>query len=222
MSEMANDNVGYELEPASGHTDSLCVMLHGYGADGSDMLGVAAEMSPMLPNTHFVAPNGPEHCLTAPGYYQWYGLETGIPGADVAAEMLAPRINLYADMQLERLGLDNSRLIMLGFSQGGGIMLEAALRRSQACAGVLIYTGSLRNRHKLDEVVQSRPPVMMIHGDEDDVVPPSAVMEAIRALGDHEVACGHHFCLGLGHSLNEEGAMMGAMFMTDCLYPQAG
>lgn len=215
---MNESNVGYELEPATAPADSLCIMLHGYGADGSDMLGVAAEMSPMLPNTHFIAPNGPEPCLTAPGYYQWYGLEGGAPGADVAAELLAPRINLYADQQLARLGLDNSRLILLGFSQGGGIMLEAALRRSAPCAGVLIYTGSLRNRHRLGELVQSRPPVMMIHGDEDDVVPPQTVTQAIAALAEQDVVCGHHFCIGLGHSLNEEGAMVGAMFATDCLY----
>lgn len=216
---MTEPNAGYELPPASGHADSLCIMLHGFGADGSDMLDVAAEMSQMLPNTHFVAPNGPEPCLTAPGYFQWYGLETGAPGADVAAELLAPRINLYADIQLERLGLDNSRLIMLGFSQGGGVMLEAALRRTEACAGVLIFTGSLRNGHKLDEVVHSRPPVMMIHGDEDDVVLPETVTRAAAALAEQKVVCGHHFCMGLGHSLNEEGAMVGAMFASDCLYP---
>ena len=216
MSE--TENLGYELDPASGIADSLCVMLHGYGGDGDDMLNVGAEMSVFLPNTHFIAPNGPEPCLTEPGYFQWYRLEGGGPGADVAAELLAPRINRYADEQLARLGLDGSRLIMLGFSQGGGIMLEAALRRSSACAGVLVFTGSLRNRHKLHEVVQSRPPIMIIHGDEDEVVPPDQVLEASEELGRHGVVCGYHFCRGLGHSLNEEGAMVGAMFASDCLY----
>lgn len=216
MSE--NGNVGYELEPVTGVADSLCVMLHGYGADGEDMINVAAAMASFLPNTHFMAPNGPEPCLTAPGYFQWYGLESGPAGADVAATQLAPRINHYADEQLGRLGLDDSRLIMLGFSQGGGIMLQAALRRSNPCAGVLVYTGSLRNTDRLEAVVQSRPPVMMIHGDEDDVVSPDKVVQAIGSLSEHGVTCAHHFCMGLGHSLNEEGAMVGAMFAADCLY----
>ncbi|HKI73011.1 MAG TPA: prolyl oligopeptidase family serine peptidase [Pseudomonadales bacterium] len=214
-------NVGYELEPASGMADSLCIMLHGYGADGGDMLNVAAEMTQFLPNTHFIAPNGPEPCLTAPGFYQWYGMEGGSIGADVASEMLAPRINQYADEQLARLGLDNDRLILLGFSQGAGIMLEAALRREAPCAGVLIFTGSLRNRDKLGQMVCSRPPVMLIHGDEDDVVPPHTVTRNIADLAQQDVVCGYHFCMGLGHSLNEEGAMVGAMFAADCLYPQS-
>lgn len=211
-------NVGYELEAASGVTDSLCVMLHGFGADGEDMINVAAEMALYLPHTHFVAPNAPEPCLTAPGFYQWYGLESGSAGADVAAKALAPRINRYCNDQLARLGLGNEALIMLGFSQGGGVMLEAALRRESPCAAVLVYTGTLRNTDRLDEVVQSRPPVMMIHGDEDDIVPPSKVTEAALALSRHDVMCAHHFCIGLGHSLNEEGAMIGAMFASDALY----
>lgn len=211
-------NVGYELEPTSGVADSLCIMLHGYGADGEDMMNVAVEMATFLPNTQFVAPNGPEPCLTAPGYYQWYGLEGGAAAADVAVELLAPRINLYADQQLERLGLDNSRLVMLGFSQGGGVMLEAALRRDAPCAAVLIYTGSLRNAANLDNLIISRPPVMLIHGDEDDIVPPDKIVDAHSTLMAHDVACACHFCLGLGHSLNEEGAMVGAMFAADCLY----
>jgi phospholipase/carboxylesterase len=220
VSVSETENVGYELEPVSGIADSLCIMLHGYGADGEDMINVAVEMSMYLPNTHFVAPNAPEPCLTAPGFFQWYGVEHGSAAADVAAEALAPRINLYTDGQLDRLGLDSSRLVLLGFSQGGGIMLETALRRSIPCAAALIYTGSLRNRHKLDEVVQSRPPVMFIHGDEDEIVPPHKVQEASSALATHDVPCGAHFCIGLGHSLNEEGAMVGAMFAADCLYPQ--
>ncbi len=211
-------NVGYELEPLEGMADSLCVMLHGFGADGADMIDVAAEMANYLPRTHFVAPNGPEYCLTAPGFFQWYGAEGGSEAADVAVEHLAPRINRYCDMQLERLGLTNENLIMMGFSQGGGVMLETALRRESPCAAVLIYTGSLRNADRLDEVVKSRPPIMMIHGDEDDVVPPARVTEAVMALGEKDVLCAHHFCIGLGHSLNEEGAMMGAMFAADALY----
>ena len=218
VNEAEDGNVGYELEPASGTTDSLCVMLHGFGADGADMIEVAAEMAMYLPHTHFIAPNAPEPCLTAPGYYQWYGLEGGAAGADVAAELLAPRLNRYCDAQLERLGLSNDRLVMMGFSQGGGIMLEAALRRETPCAAALIYTGSLRNADRLDEVILSRPPVMMIHGDEDDVVSPARVTEAVSALAGHDVMCAHHFCLGLGHSLNEEGAMVGAMFAAEALY----
>lgn len=213
-----SEHVGYELEPATGTADSLCIMLHGYGADGSDMIDVASEMFTFLPNTHFIAPNAPEPCSTNPGFYQWYGLEGGAAGADVAVEHLAPRINRYADQQLERLDIDNSKMIMMGFSQGGGVMMEAALSRSQSCGAMLIYTGTLRNRHRLEDVVRSCPHTMIIHGEADEIVPVEHMQKAVQALEAFGIPVRYHVCPGLEHSLNEEGALVGAMFIADVLY----
>ncbi len=214
---MGNENLGFESPPLSGSADSLCVMIHGYGADGSDMIGVAAEMSTFLPNTHFMAPNGPEPCPTAPGYYQWYAIGGGRQGADLGAAAIAPLINRYADIQLERLGLDDSRLIMLGFSQGGGVMIEAALRRSHCCAALLCFTGAIRNRDKLADEITARPPTMLIHGELDEVVPIRHVVNTAQILEQHGIDVRYHICAGIGHTLNEEGAYMGAMFIAEML-----
>lgn len=212
-----NENRGFELAPLSGSADSLCVMIHGYGADGSDMISVAQEMSSFLPNTHFMAPNGPEPCPTAPGYYQWYAMGSGRQGADVGAATVAPLINRYADIQLERLGLDDGRLIMLGFSQGGGIMIEAALRRSHTCAALLSFTSAIRNRDKLADEISARPPTMLIHGELDEVVPIRHVFNTAQILEQQGIDVRYHICPGIGHTLNEEGAYMGALFISEML-----
>lgn len=212
-----NEKRGFECPPLSATADSLCVMIHGYGADGSDMIAVATEMSAFLPNTHFMAPNGPEPCPTAPGYFQWYSMGGGRQGADLGAAAIAPLINRYADIQLERLGLDDSRLIMLGFSQGGGVMIEAALRRSSDCAALLSFTSAIRNRDKLADEITARPPTMLIHGALDEVVPVHHVENTARILEEQGINVRCHICAGIGHTLNEEGAYMGAMFAAEML-----
>jgi len=212
-----NENRGYEFQPLSGKADSLCVMIHGYGADGSDMISVAAEMAMFLPNTHFMAPNGPEPCPTAPGFYQWYSMGDGRQGADLGAAAIAPLINRYADIQLERLELGDDRLIMLGFSQGGGVMIEAALRRAQPCAALLCFTSAIRNRDKLADEITVRPPTMLIHGELDEVVPIRHVINTAQILEEHNIDVRYHICPGIGHTLNEEGAYMGAMFIAEML-----
>jgi phospholipase/carboxylesterase len=212
-----NENLGFESPPLSGKADSLCVMIHGYGADGSDMINVAAEMAVFLPNTHFMAPNGPEPCPTAPGFFQWYPMGGGRQGADVGASTIAPLINRYTDIQLERLGLDDTRLVMLGFSQGGGVMMEAALRRSRTCAALLSFTSAIRNRDKLTEEITARPPTILIHGELDEVVPVRHVINTAQILEEHDVEVRYHICQGIGHTLNEEGAYIGAMFIAEML-----
>lgn len=218
--ENASENRGYELAPASGTADSLCVMFHGYGADGSDMIGVASVMQMFLPNTHFVAPNGPESCDTAPGFYQWYSIGGGREMADLAATMLTPRLNHYIDLQLERLSLTDRQLILFGFSQGGGIMIDAALRRPEPCAALLSYTSALRNRDKIADEITARPRTMLVHGDLDEVLPIRHLMNTVDLLTSHDIDVSYHICTGIGHTLNEEGALVGANFIAQILYPE--
>ena len=135
----------------------------------------------------------------------------------MGAATIAPLINRYADIQLERLGLDDNRLIMLGFSQGGGVMIEAALRRSHTCAALLSFTSAIRNREKLADEITARPPTILIHGELDEVVPVRHVMNTAQILEDHGIDVRYHICAGIGHTLNEEGAYMGAMFIAEML-----
>lgn len=211
-----SENIGYGYGPvAGGEPDSLCVMVHGYGADGSDMMGAAMILGDYLPGTLFVAPNGPEPCSTNPGFYQWYGMEAGIAGVDVGVRHVAPLLNRYIDMQLERLALTDDRLIILGFSQGGGVALEAAYRRENPCMALLCFTSSLRNKARLAEEMSVRPPTLFVHGREDEIIPPDSVGRASSLLSSLGVHVETHICEGLGHTMNEEGVHVGANFILE-------
>lgn len=218
MAEDDSDNLGYGFGPlTSGEPDSLCVMAHGYGADGSDMIGAAMILADYLPGTLFVAPNGPEPCSTNPGFYQWYGMEGGIAGIDVGVRHVGPLFNRYIDLQLERLGLTDDRLIILGFSQGGGVALEAAYRRAEPCMALLCFTSSLRNKAELEEEMSARPPTLFVHGAEDQIIPPSSVQRASSLLSSMDVHVETYICDGLGHTMNEEGVHTGANFILEQL-----
>ncbi|MEJ2131629.1 MAG: dienelactone hydrolase family protein [Gammaproteobacteria bacterium] len=210
------DNLGYGFGPAAGgDPDSLCVMVHGYGADGSDMMGAAMILADYLPGTLFVAPNGPEPCSTNPGFFQWYGMEAGVAGVDVGVRHVAPLLNRYIDGQLARLGLTDSDLVILGFSQGGGVALEAAYRRANPCMALLCYTSSLRNKDKLEDEISARPPTLFVHGAEDEVIPATSVERASKVLSSMGVHVETYICEGLGHTMNEEGVHMGAHFILE-------
>lgn len=211
-----SDNLGYGFGPAAGgDPDSLCVMVHGYGADGSDMMGAAMILADYLPGTLFVAPNGPEPCSTNPGFFQWYGMEAGVAGVDVGVGHVAPLLNRYIDGQLARLGLTDSDLVILGFSQGGGVALEAAYRRANPCMALLCYTSSLRNKDKLEDEISARPPTLFVHGAEDEVIPATSVERASKLLSSMGVHVETYICEGLGHTMNEEGVHMGAHFILE-------
>lgn len=211
-----SDNLGYGFGPLAGdEPESLCVMVHGYGADGSDMIGAARILADYLPGTLFVAPNGPEPCSTNPGFYQWYGMEAGIAGVDVGIRHVAPLLNRYIDLQLERLGLSDDELIIFGFSQGGGVALEAAYRRSKPCMALLCFTSALRNKDRLEAEMSAKPPTLLVHGAEDEVIPPASLQRASALLSSLGVHVETYICEGMGHTMNEEGVHTGANFILE-------
>ena len=185
------------------------------------MIGVAGVMAPMLPTTHFLAPNAPEPCATAPGCFEWYDPLGGRAVAEAAVAPLAERVNRYADGHLERLALDPARLVLLGFSQGGAIAVHAALHRLVPPAALLACTASLLYRDTLAATCTSRPPTLFVHGEADPVVPVGKVVTAAQALTALGVDCHTHVVPGIGHTIDEEGAMVAAMFASERLDAQA-
>ncbi len=224
---------GPRLEPASGGpARHLVVLLHGYGSDGNDLIGLARCWHEAMPDTAFVAPHGPEPCELAPMGYQWFSLDDYDPDLArrdparmaerynrmvVAAERVAPAAAGFIDDELASLGLDRSRLALVGFSQGTMLSLHLALRHDRPCAAVLGYSGALLGADGLARAITARPPVLLCHGDADDVVPVNALFDAATALGQAEVAVQWHVCPGLGHGVDEPGLTIGARFLIDML-----
>ena len=162
--------------PHSGTTRSVVVFLHGYGANGADLLGLADILGEHLPDTLFVAPDAPEAIPMMPSGYQWFP----IPWIDGSSEEEAERGMQAAaqdvDAFLDALMVDEDvlpeQVVLFGFSQGTMLALHVAPRREDELAGIVGFSGWLLSPELLKEEVQSRPPVMLIHGDQDDLVPP--------------------------------------------------
>lgn len=202
---------GPELPPASGgKAKHLVILLHGYGADGNDLIGLAPVLAQALPDTHFISPNAPNPCEMAPYGRQWFSLRDWSPKSMLrGAHEAAPALNLFINLQLSRLSLTEDKLAFVGFSQGTMMALYAALRRPAACAGIVGFSGSLIG----EEGIESKPPVCLIHGDMDNVVPFGAMALAEAMLKHNGIAVETHARRGLGHGIDPEGLQAAERFL---------
>jgi phospholipase/carboxylesterase len=208
---------------AGGAPAQLVVLLHGVGADGRDLIGLAPALAPLLPAARFVAPDGPEPCDMAPYGRQWFSLADRRPEPMLAgARRGAAKLDAWLDALLARHDLPPSRLALVGFSQGTMMALHVAFRRAQPIGAVLGFSGALLGPDRLAAELRARPPVMLIHGDADDVVPVAALHQAVAALGACEVPVQWLVRPGLPHSIDEGGITAGAAFMTAALGRAAG
>ncbi|HEY2660680.1 MAG TPA: alpha/beta fold hydrolase [Caulobacteraceae bacterium] len=205
--------------PASGGAPkSLVIFLHGYGSNGADLISLAPYWQAALPNTFFIAPNAPQPCPGAPGGYQWWPLTSLTPEARAAGvRQPAAALNTFVDNQLERHGLTEDRLALVGFSQGTMMALHVGPRRKHALAGIVGYSGMLADPAALANEVRTKPPVLLVHGDADEVVPVFALQEAKLALGSLGFEIATHVSAGLGHGIDEAGLRLGGQFLSEAL-----
>jgi phospholipase/carboxylesterase len=209
---------GPRLRPANGKpATSLVVLLHGYGADGNDLIDLARAWAPHLPGTAFASPHAPEPCADAPGGRQWFPLSLADlhllwPGVQRAA----PGLNAFLDAELARLDLGERRLVLVGFSQGAMLALHVGPRRQLPPAGIIGYSGYLVGTDHLAETTQ-RPPILLVHGEDDMTVPVLALHAAAPALGSAGFAVEWHVRPGVGHGIDTEGLRLGADFLSRVL-----
>jgi phospholipase/carboxylesterase len=205
---------GPRLSPASGRpAASLVVFLHGYGADGNDLIDIGRAWANYLPDTAFVSPHAPAPCDQSPMGRQWFPLSLGDPRLIwQGVQDAAPSLDAFLDAELARLGLDDSRLALVGFSQGTMMALHVGLRRRNGIAGIVGYSGYLAGAEHLGETV-ARPPILLIHGDADQVVPVIALHGAVQALGRAGFLVEWHVAPGLAHGIDEDGLRRGADFL---------
>lgn len=199
---------------SNGEARQLVVLLHGVGADGNDLIGLAPYFAEALPDAAFVAPDAPFAFDMAPFGRQWFSLADLRPEAVAAGvRRAAPMLDAFIDAELKRRGLADEQLALLGFSQGGMMALHVALRRPRACAAVLGYSGLLAAPESLGAEIRSRPPVLLVHGDADEVVPVRNLPAAAAALTAAGVGVETVRRPGLGHGIDAEGIARGAAFL---------
>ncbi|MBX6370417.1 MAG: prolyl oligopeptidase family serine peptidase [Rhodospirillales bacterium] len=205
--------------PASGGLPrQLVILLHGLGADGNDLIGLAAYWRQLLPDAAFVAPNAPFPCDMAPYGYQWFSLQDRTPSmVEAGVRAAAPILDAFIDERLAALGLDESRLALVGFSQGTMMSLFVALRRARPVAGVVGYSGACVAAETLAAEIRARPRVLLVHGEADEVVPFEMMAAAEAALRDNGVMVETVGRPGLGHGIDEVGLMRGGAFLAEVL-----
>ncbi len=208
--------------PQSGTTRSVVVFLHGYGANGADLLGLADPLGEHLPDTLFVAPDAPESIPGMPSGFQWFP----IPWLDGSSEEEAERglnaavedLNAFLDALMVDEDVLPEQVVLFGFSQGTMMALHVAPRREDPVAGIVAFSGRLLSPETLADEVKCRPPVLLVHGDADDVVPPQSLPEAAEALqqaGWEEVFA--HIMKGTAHGIAPDGLSVALAFMRDKL-----
>ncbi|MEP3046739.1 MAG: dienelactone hydrolase family protein [Roseibium sp.] len=208
---------GPRLQPSSGgDAKRLVIFLHGYGADGADLIDLGRIWQTSLPNAAFIAPDAPEYLpFEALGGRQWFPLDKRSPEEyRVGAEAVQPLLDRFLDQELSKLGLDERSLALVGFSQGSMMTLQAGLRRRLSPAALIAYSGLLPGLDRLSDI-DTQSPVLLIHGDEDDVVPAYHLQGAEMALKAAGVSVEAHIISGLGHSIDERGLALGGRFLAN-------
>jgi len=205
---------GPRLPPQRGPATHLVVLCHGYGADGNDLIGLAPHWQRALPTVAFVAPNAPERCAGSPTGFQWFPISRLDPGEmQKGVESAAEMLNAFLDAELSRLQLSADRLALVGFSQGTMMSLHVGLKRVVKPAAIVGYSGMLARGTEMERLPPDTPPILLIHGDADPMIPPDAMFATAGMLG-HAGACVQwHLAPGVGHGIDPVGLEMGGSFL---------
>jgi len=209
---------GASLQPRSGaRPRQIVLLLHGFGSSGRDMIALAPTWQHAMPDALFLAPHAPQRCAVGQGY-QWWALSQINPHALAAgAASAAPAIDSFIDRKLAQYGLSDTDLALVGFSQGTMMALHVGLRRKAGVAAIVGYSGMLTGAAELSREIVPRPPVLLIHGAQDEVVPVAALYAAESELKHLGIAVTAHVCPGTGHSVDPVGLRLGREFVAGAL-----
>ena len=214
---------GPSRPPASGAKPGrLVILLHGLGADGNDLIGLARYWAPLMPEAEFLSPNAPFGCDVAPYGYQWFSSLDRRPAAVLAGVRAAAAIlDGFLDAALAERGLGAGDMALVGFSQGAMMSLFVGLRRARPIAGILGYSGRLLAPELLESELRSRPRVLLVHGTADPLVPYESLATAQAALAAADVPIETLTRPGIGHAIDEAGLRRGGEFLNEVLAHRA-
>jgi phospholipase/carboxylesterase len=215
MTKLEGASYGPHNDGKPGH---MVILLHGYGADGNDLIGLAPVLGPLMPDVIFYAPNAPQACEGNPFGYQWFPVSRLDPKLALAgARGAAADIDAFLDEKMAEHGLDESKTCLVGFSQGTMMALHVGLRRAPPLAGIVGFSGMLAGPEVLKDEIKSRPPVLLAHGDQDEMLPHALSERAAQVLQDNGIKAGLHIAEGVGHGINDTALSHAARFLLESL-----
>ena len=209
----------YRSEDSSEQIEQLIIFIHGLGADGNDLIGLAPYFSEVCPNAMFIAPNGPEKCdmmpMQAESGYQWFSLQNrGKEAMLEGARIAEPTLNSFIDQQIEKYGLQENQVALIGFSQGTMMSMFCGTRRKTEIAGIIGFSGQVVGKEVLKNEITSYPPILLINGDQDELIPIQEQEIAVKALKQENISVENHIVIGLGHSIDLEGIQLAQEFLS--------
>jgi phospholipase/carboxylesterase len=216
---MAAELDGPRLAPKSGNARQLVVFLHGYGADGNDLIDIGRAWQEMLPDAAFVSPHAPRPCGQAPMGREWFPLTFRDPNERwTGVNDAAPTLNAFLDAELARHKLPPSALALVGFSQGTMMSLHVGLRRPVAPAAIVGYSGMLVVPEDIEPEqfttqIVAKPPVLLVHGDQDELIPVQTLLHGSQSLAAMDIPVQWHISPGVGHGIDQEGLRHGGEFL---------
>ena len=217
---MAAELTGPRLAPRSrGPARQLVIFLHGYGADGNDLIELGRVWQSLLPDAAFVSPHAPEQCAQAPTGRQWFSLTFRDKNERwIGVNKAAPILERFIGEELKRNNLSGSALALVGFSQGTMMALHVGLRRAQGPAAIVGYSGLFvlpdgAEPEAVSGEIKARPPVLLVHGDRDDLIPAEALFLSTQYLAALEIPAEWHMSAGIGHGIDQEGLRHGGEFL---------
>lgn len=207
------------IEPSSGNSPKqMIIFVHGYGADGNDLIGLANYFQSTLPEVIFLSPHAPEACSMNPSGYQWFDLTSTDPAVLWSKILVAAdHLNEFIDSKLLEYNIAEENLALIGFSQGTMMSLHVSLRRKNTMAAVLGYSGRLIGADLLKDDLISKPSIYLIHGDQDPMVPYQESLTAEKVLKEYSIDIKTHISEHTQHSIAEDGLRIGVDFLASKL-----
>ncbi len=197
---------------------SIVILLHGYGSNGEDLIGLAPYWTQDLPDAVFVSPDAPFSCEMGFGF-QWFGLQSWAPMAlQAGAETASSFLNTFIDDQMKKYNLPASKLALVGFSQGTMMSLYIGPRRKEKLGGIVGFSGGLIGGEGLiGQPSITKPPVYLAHGEMDSVVPVAAFFHAKETLRQAGFDVTGHTTPGMAHTIDEQGIHEAGIFLKKVL-----
>ena len=195
------------------------ILCHGYGGDGKDISLLAAYWRSHLPDTIFICPDAPEKCAVSPTGFQWFDLMDQTQDEILAKSLVAEnKLNKLIDEVKNNNNLDFNNIALGGFSQGCMISLQTGIKRKNKIKCILGYSGKILNINHLGKNINSRPEIYLMHGDVDEVVPVSHLLEAKEFFIKNNYDIKTKIFENCEHRIPTEGSSMGLDFLKKNLY----
>ena len=203
------------LEPLSKKKPKNAVILcHGYGGDGKDISILAGYWRTYLPDTIFICPDAPEKCAASPTGYQWFDLLDQSPDQILSKSLVAEsKLNEFIDEVLKKYNLVSNQIIIGGFSQGCMLTLQTGIKRKDKINSIIGYSGKIINAEHLSKNLNSRPNILLMHGEQDQVVTVDAFLEAKDFFGKNNYAIESKLFRDCEHRIPTEGSSLGLQFI---------